>query len=368
MEKDEFIYHILVDRFTGNVALKNENRFLGGTLRGITDRLDYIQGLGATSIWLSPICTSANYHGYHVIDFMRVDPHFGTQADLEDLIAAVHSRGMKIYTDYVPNHCHVTHPFFLDARTNLHSPYRPWFYWMKGGTYKCFLEVDELPKINLDYPEACQYMIDVARHWCRLGFDGLRIDHAIGPSFLFWEKCMKAMRKEFPDRVFFGEVWGAGLEKRHYKTIHLKNSWWKRMFGLSQEELQHDYVGVLDGVLDFEYRNMLIDHLWRGEHLEGNQALEKRICLHFAKYPADFKLILFLDNHDMDRLLFCCHGDIELMKEAIAFSRKWGKPFVLYYGTELGMQNTQSVFDGSPYADLRVRECVDWKKAKKILP
>lgn len=367
MEKSEFIYHILVDRFTGDLSLKNENRFLGGTLRGIIEHLDHIQGLGATSIWLSPIAVSANYHGYHITDFMHVDPHFGTLDDLKELIAATHARGLKIYTDYVPNHCHFTHPFFLEAKENPSSPYRRWFYWKRDGSYKCFLEVEELPKLNLNYTPACQYMIDVARYWCGLGFDGLRIDHAIGPSFRFWKKFRKVMKQEFPDKIFFGEVWGAGLQKRHYSTIHLKHEWWKRLFGFSQEDLQCDYIGVLDGVLDFEYRNMLIDAIWHGKKLEGNVELEKRIKHHFSQYPSDFQLILFLDNHDMDRLLFCCHGDTNLMKEAIAFSRKWGKPFVLYYGTEFGMQNKQSVFDGTPYADLRVRECVDWKCKRLVL-
>ena len=361
MDKDEFIYHIMVDRFTGDPSLKNENRFLGGTLRGISEHLDHIQRIGATALLLTPVCASANYHGYHTTDYLDVDPHFGTLADLQNLIADVHSRGMKIYADFVPNHCHFTHPFFLEAKENVDSPYRPWFYWQKAG-YKTFLDVAELPKLNLNYSPACQYMIDVARYWCGLGFDGLRIDHAIGPSFRFWKRFMKEMKRVFPEKIFFGEVWGAGLQKRYYPTIHLKHEWWKRLLGFSQEDLQRDYVGVLDGVLDFEYRNILIDAIWHGKKLEGNRVLEKKIRHHFSLYPSDFKLILFLDNHDMDRLLYCCHGNVELMRKAIAFSRKWGKPFILYYGTEFGMQNHQTVFDGSPYADLRVRECVDWNK------
>ena len=119
MDKDEFIYHIMVDRFTGDPSLKNENRFLGGTLHGISEHLDHIQRIGATALLLTPVCVSANYHGYHTTDYMNVDPHFGTLSDLQSLIADVHSRGMKIYADFVPNHCHFTHPFFLEAKENV---------------------------------------------------------------------------------------------------------------------------------------------------------------------------------------------------------------------------------------------------------
>lgn len=361
------IYHILVDRFTGDSSLKNENKFLGGTILGILQKLDYIQKLGFNTIWLSPICQSKNYHGYHITDFMNVDPHFGTIEDAKTLINEVHRRGMYILTDFVPNHCADTHPFFIEASQHKESPYRNWFYFRADGSYKCFMNFDELPKLNLNQPDARKYMIEASRFWCRLGFDGLRIDHAIGPSFSFWNTWMRQMKQEFPDKVFFGEVWGSGLNNELSGTVHLKNKWTKLAKGFSQEELQHDYVGVLDGVLDFEFLNILLTHLYRGEQIENNQKLDREIRLHFSKYPADFKLFLFLDNHDLDRILFHCKGDVRLLEQLITFAKKWKRPFILYYGTELGMQNKETIFSGKPYADLAVRECVDWKSAETII-
>lgn len=132
LPQDEIIYFLLPDRFeNGNPrndrgGLKGDRLktgfdpthkgfYHGGDLRGLISRLDYIQGLGATAIWLGPIYKnkpvqgqrgqeSAGYHGYWITDFTRVDEHFGTQQEMKELVEAVHARGMKIYLDIITNH------------------------------------------------------------------------------------------------------------------------------------------------------------------------------------------------------------------------------------------------------------------------
>lgn len=132
LPEDEVIYFLLPDRFeNGDVSndrggLKGDRLatgfdptskgfFHGGDLRGLTKRLDYIQGMGATAVWLSPIFKnkpvqgtkgqeSAGYHGYWVTDFTRVDPHLGTDADFKAFVDAAHARGMKVYMDIIANH------------------------------------------------------------------------------------------------------------------------------------------------------------------------------------------------------------------------------------------------------------------------
>lgn len=221
---DLVIYQIMVDRFNGEWReTENGNHFMGGTLRGVMEKLDYIQGMGITAIWLSPVACSVNYHGYHITDYMTIDPHFGTMADFDALVAAVHSRGMKLLIDYVPNHCSVEHPYFKDAMARPQSEYRKWFYIKDNGEYKSFLNFGELAKINLDCPEAADYMIDVARFYCQHGVDGLRIDHAVGPSFAFWKKAMRRLTAEYPDRIFFGEVWAQGIHRCSFHTLHFKS-------------------------------------------------------------------------------------------------------------------------------------------------
>ena len=132
LPQDEILYFVLPDRFVngdpGNDrgGLKGDRLqtgfdpthkgfFHGGDLKGLTSRLDYIQALGATAIWLGPIFTnkpvqgetgheSAGYHGYWITDFLHVDPHFGTEADMHQFVEAAHARGMKVYLDIVANH------------------------------------------------------------------------------------------------------------------------------------------------------------------------------------------------------------------------------------------------------------------------
>ncbi len=130
--EDEIVYFVLPDRFeNGDTANDNggldggrlttgfdpthKGFYHGGDLKGLIARLDYIQGLGATAIWLGPIYKnkpvqggpgqeSAGYHGYWITDFTSVDPHFGNDADMRAFVAAAHARGMKVYLDIITNH------------------------------------------------------------------------------------------------------------------------------------------------------------------------------------------------------------------------------------------------------------------------
>jgi len=129
LPEQEIIYFLLPDRFarSGDETAPRGDRLVtgydptdprfyhGGSLRGITRQLGYIQGLGATALWLAPVFVnkpvqgppgheSAGYHGYWITDFLHVDPHFGTEADLHELVDAAHARGMKVYLDIVVNH------------------------------------------------------------------------------------------------------------------------------------------------------------------------------------------------------------------------------------------------------------------------
>ncbi len=132
LPEDEIVYFVLPDRFANGTADNDRGDlpgdrlatgfdpthkgfFQGGDLAGLTARLDYIQGLGATAIWLGPIYKnkpvqgpagdeSAGYHGYWITDFTAVDPHFGGEQDLRAFVAAAHARGMKVYLDIITNH------------------------------------------------------------------------------------------------------------------------------------------------------------------------------------------------------------------------------------------------------------------------
>jgi glycosidase len=254
--KNAIIYHIFIDRFAGCTSDKwNEPVFLGGTIKGITKHLPYLDRLGVNTIWLSPFYKTSAYHGYHITDFFKVDPRFGNVNDLKILVKKVHQRDMRIIADFVPNHCSSQHPYFKEARENKNSPYCRWFYFTHWpDDYVCFLSIKELPKLNLDYEPARDHIVQAAQYWLRKGFDGFRLDHVIGPKHSFWNFFRDALKKEFPNVVLIGEAWMQGIKFRELETVNVRGKVWKWVLGGSSDSLLKEYMGELDGVLDFRFQ------------------------------------------------------------------------------------------------------------------
>ena len=370
------IYHLLIDRFNGGwqVPPKSENLFCGGNLQGVIDKLDYIQDLGFNAIMLSPIFKSANYHGYHTLNFEDVDPHLGTWEDYQRLLDKAHGMGMKIICDFVPNHCWYEAPLFEASLLKNGGKHRDWFFYPKENSdeFVSFLGFGDLPKFNLTNPEVVGFMIDKAEKLARMGVDAFRIDHALGQPHSFLQRLRQSVQAISSDIVVFGEVWAQGIGPQLASQLYFKTESRLQEFlaqetkPFSQENLQGDYVGTLDGVLDFAYRDILLEEVHAGRGIKGNQTLQSKIADHFANYPQDFKLVLFLDNHDTDRFMFDCHDDANLLKEAIDLTMEQSRPFSFLYGTEQLMTNRPTIFNAEPYADLRVRNCMDWSMLPQL--
>src|SRR5207247_10690136 len=98
-----------------------------GDLNGLIRKLDYINRLGASCIWLMPVAASPSYHGYDVSDYYRVEPAYGTNDDFKRLVAAAHRRGIVVLVDMVLNHSSSAHPYFQAALHDTTSPYRTWY-------------------------------------------------------------------------------------------------------------------------------------------------------------------------------------------------------------------------------------------------
>ena len=173
-----------------------------GDLRGIISRLDYLQWLGIKGIWISPIFLSpmADF-GYDISDYRAIDPQFGTMADFDELVEAVHARGMKLLLDLVPNHTSDEHPWFMESRSSRDNPKRDWYLWYDakpdgsepnnwlsvfGGSawewdaptqqyYYHAFHVKQ-PDLNWRNPEVQHAMLEVMRFWLDKGVDGFRVD------------------------------------------------------------------------------------------------------------------------------------------------------------------------------------------------
>lgn len=359
------IYHLMIDRFNGNwVNLpQSEDKFIGGHIKGISEKLDYIKNLGFDAIMISPFFESMAYHGYHTVSYKKVDPHFGSWKDFYELVNQAHDKGMKVICDFVPNHCHECNPLFKRAKNPLNRRMRKWFYFkgLVSPNYVSFLHYDHLPKFNLHNEETAEYLINVAETLVKSGIDGIRIDHVIGLPFEFLRNLQCRIKAINPEVFVFGEATAFSI--REFSQIEFLSERHRELAEkgeLSRDELQKQYIGIIDGVLDFEYRRILISEVKKGHRFMGNPDLTRMLQSHFAEYPKDFTLVLFLDNHDLDRFMHFCHGDRTLLDEAVEFTRSLPHPFTYYYGTEQYMTNDPSIINAEPYADLRVRLPMDW--------
>jgi cyclomaltodextrinase len=360
------IYQILIDRFAGYKFTQWDTpEFLGGNIWGIIEKLGYIKGLGANTIWISPFNKASAYHGYHITDFFKVEPHFGNKEDLRVLINEVHKRGMKIITDFVPNHCSSQHPFFIDAQNNKDSIYADWFYFKKWPeNYLCFLSFPELPKLNLDNEQTRKHIVDAAKYWLSFGIDGYRLDHCIGPKHKFWKILREEIKADYPDCVLIGEATLMGVKLKELRTINTKRKYIHFLGDRALDNLFKEYIGELDGVLDFKFQSILRD--FAINKITKDKALNK-LRKHYEKFPPDFYLPTFLDNHDMDRFLYTCRGNKELLKEAAKIQFSINQPKIIYYGTEVGMSQEKPIGELAAHGDLQARAPMPWENPDKDL-
>lgn len=327
--RDAVIYHVFVDRFfpgrnrSWNAAATTFNDFWGGTIRGISEQLPYLEALGATCLWLSPVFPSPSHHGYDATDYLRVEPRLGTDDDLRALFAAAHARGMRVLLDFTANHVSNEHPAFVRATSDPEAPERAWFtftHW--PDDYRAFFGVPTLPQLNNEHLPARRYLIDSARYWLDQGADGFRLDYANGPSHGFWTQFRAETRSVEPDSFTVGEI-------------------------VETAELQRSYGGRLDGVLDFLLLQQMRAFFAFDTISAG--AFDSFLRRHLAYFPHDFALPSFLDNHDMNRFLWIARGDTRRLKLAALCQFTLPHAPIIYYGTEVGLsqQHDLQYPDGS---------------------
>ena len=211
-----------------------------GDLRGIIDRFDYLNdgdpnsgvSLGVEGIWLSPIFASPTYHKYDTTNYYRVDPQFGNEQDLKELIALCHQRGVQIILDLVVNHTAKNHDwfqYFQDAHKNNDPEHEYYDFYtysdgpVPGRTFNKIVGTDHyyecnfssgMPELNYDNPAVREKMVEVAKYYLDLGVDGFRFDAAKyiyygeeDRNAEFWQWYMGQLRAMKPDIYTVAEVW-----------------------------------------------------------------------------------------------------------------------------------------------------------------
>jgi alpha-amylase len=333
--KEQVIYFPLTDRFadgdpTNNFAVDRSHPagFWGGDLKGLTEKLDYIKSLGATSIWLSPLADNTEqfrigdyhgygHHGYWIKDHYGVEEHQGQLEDAKNLVAKAHEKGLKVILDVVLNHVGPDHPFMDDPSK------RGWFHnegaiddWNDPRQVERG-DLGGLPDLAQDNPETYQYLLDNTLWWIKeTGVDGIRLDAVKHIKKEFWSKFVPDVKeKSGKDDLFvMGEVF----------------------HGDPNVVADYQRNGV-ETVFDLPLYYTMQETFGQGQSF---QRIGERLDQD-AVYPNPDGLVTVLDNHDLPRFLstardtFAGEGEKRL-KQAMAFQMSVrGIPSV-YYGTEAG--------------------------------
>ncbi|GIF13346.1 1,4-alpha-glucan branching enzyme [Actinoplanes teichomyceticus] len=377
------------DRMATGYDPADKGFYHGGDLQGVIDKLDYIQGLGTTAIWLAPVFKnrpvqgagadiSAGYHGYWITDFTRVDPHFGTNADLKRLVKLAHRRGMKIYLDIIVNHTADVIKYSEDKYTYVDKtaspytdsagrpfedrnyatgrngfprvdassfPYTPtvgaadrdvkvpaWLndvtmYHNRGDStfsgenseYGDFYGLDDL---WTERPEVVRGMTKIYADWITsTGIDGYRLDTVKHTDMDFWPQFAAGIRKAGgPDFFMFGEVYSA------------------------DQEIESSYVrqGGLPATLDFSFQEAAKGFVTGASAATALADVYARDDLYTARDTGADRLPTFLGNHDMGRIgsfiAAAASADTRLKRDQLAHELMFltrGQP-VVYSGDEQG--------------------------------
>lgn len=356
-----------------------------GDLRGIISRLDHLSALGVDVVWLSPIYRSPqDDNGYDISDYQDVDPSFGTLADLDELIAALHDRGMRLVMDLVVNHTSDEHPWFRESRSGPDSPKRDWYWWRPAregmapgqpgaeptnwhsffsgstwelddasGEYYLHLFSRKQPDLNWENPEVRQAVYAMMRWWLDRGVDGFRMD------------VINLISKDtaLPDGPVVAGVWGDG--SAHYTDGPRVHEYLQEMHrevfegradrlltvgetpGVTLEEARK-YTDPARREVDmvFQFEHVGLDH-GPGGKFDPRPLRLTDLKATFGRWQAGLAEAgwnsLYWDNHDQPRAVSRFGDDGEhrsASAKALAtlLHLHRGTPYV-YQGEELGMTN-----------------------------
>jgi glycosidase len=310
----------------------------GGDLRGVMDHIDYLQQLGVTAVWITPVYQNHeadSYHGYGATDLYQVDEHYGTLDDLKGLAAALHAHGMKLVLDTVPNHVGPAHPWVKD------EPTPAWFHGtaahhLKGETnFRALIDphaaerdrigtldgwfADALPDMDTDDATVALYLRQNAVWWIeQTGADGLRIDTFPYVNRAFWNAFNGELKELFPRLTEVGEVFNSDAE--------ITSSF---AGGVTRAGVDTHLTTPFDFPTYFAVRDVFAKGapMSRLADVLGQDAL----------YPHPEALVPFIGNHDTTRFLDAAHGDLAAERLAFAYVMTTRGMPQIYSGDEIAM-------------------------------
>ena len=341
------------------------NDFFGGSLAGITSRLDYLQSMGVGTLYLCPIFESDSNHRYDTADYRRIDPMLGTEEDFRTLCREAGCRGIRVMLDGVFNHTGSNSRYFnaqgfypeLGAAQSRESQYYNWYSfhpWPED--YDAWWGIRTLPAVQESADSYRRFIIrdgdSVVRHWLRQGASGWRLDVADELPDDFIAEIRSAMDQEKPDSFLLGEVWEDGSNKIAYSR--------RRRYLLGRET---------HGLMNYPFRTALLAWLGGGDAAAFRDTMETIR----ENYPpaAFYGAMNFLGTHDTARILTLLgaaqtpedkparaayrlspdeltRGQRKLRLAGMLLYTFPGSP-TLYYGDEAGMQGFEDPLNRGTY-------------------
>jgi alpha-glucosidase len=341
---DQVVYEVFPDRFAIGGGRSSADKLAspayarpearpwehdahGGDLDGVAERLDYLQDLGVTTLYLTPVFQSPSSHKYDATDLLAVDAGFGGEPALERLLAAAHGRGLKLMLDAVLNHVSDRHPWFRAALAG-DPAYRGWFTFRGDGGWDAWQDHAGLPELDLARDEVRDALYrspgSPVQHWLARGVDGWRFDTAQDLGLEVCRELAATVARRFPRAWLVGEICGYG------------GAW------VGPEPCFH-------GVMNYFLRTLVLGWLQGGlGSAQAHRGLaDLRAGYGLAGLLGSWNM---LASHDTPRLRTVLGDDARVRLAWLAQMTLPGVP-VIYYGEEVGMA-------GGP--DPGNREPMDW--------
>ncbi|MDD6146528.1 MAG: glycoside hydrolase family 13 protein [Oscillospiraceae bacterium] len=350
------------------------NDYFCGDLKGIEEKLDYIESLGVTCIYLNPIFEAQSNHRYDTADYSKIDPLLGTENDLKSLCRKAAEKGISVILDGVFSHTGDDSVYFnkygryqsLGAFQSQESPYYKWYKFTDyPNEYRSWWGISILPEVVEESEEFLSFITGkdgIARRWLRCGVRGWRLDVADELPDVFLDEFRKAVKQENPEALVLGEVWEDASNKFSYG------------------QRRHYFRGdELDSVMNYPFADAVIGFLRSGV-AEGFTDKIMTILENYPKCVIDV-LMNHIGTHDTMRAITALAGEsceyrdrswqsshslseqqydrgIRLMKMASVIQYTLPGVPSLYYGDEAGMQGYKDPFN---------RFCYPWGRENKEL-
>ena len=330
-----------------------------GDFGGMTAALDYLENLGITAVWMTPIFTSPAYHGYQHGSGLVVNSRFGTEAEFWGFVAAAHARGIKVYIDFVVYGISHSTVWYQSAYGNPSSPYDDWFSFTNTANTQSNLSStyttwngDPVGFIhwNLNNTACTNMVTGWAKHWLDPnndgnpsdGIDGYRLDHV---------SAYNAQESPWGYDIAWWQTWKAALQtvNPNVFTFAEPADW-----GSHGTDLLPAHDAVFTKPFEFAARAALSSEIATGLYSEMTATL--------ASLPAGKACLATLGDHDVDRLASVIGGgtaNLNKAKAAAAILLLQPFPPVLYFGDEIGMLGTKQVYGGDAN-DIPMREPFKW--------